>query len=73
MISYADFEERGYKVEAFMTGDERRPHWYLKVSRGDRPVTELCIRMTYVPRFGVDLDDKEILEQETTKLMQNLD
>ena len=69
----AEFEERGYKVQAFMPTSAKEPlEWIVKVFKDGKLVRELKIPMHHEPRFGVSSIDIQILEEETAKLMESL-
>ena len=70
---YADFEERGYKLEAYMRPtDQDGSEWYVRALKDGKLVKDVTIPMMYVPRFGVDLQDKLTLEEKTEELLKSL-
>ena len=73
MDLYASFDEKGYKVEAFIpSGSNEQMQFLVKVYDGSKVIKELKIPMDHEPIFGVDVDDNQRLEDETEKLMQSL-
>ncbi len=67
MKLYDEFEERGYKVQAFLPTNSSEKDWIVKVF-----IKEIKIPMNIEPRFGVDSNDLRALEEETAKLMESL-
>ena len=69
----SEFEERGYKIQAFMPNKGSEPlEWVVKVFKEGVLVKEITIPMRIVPRFGPDTIDVQILEKETEKLLKSL-
>jgi len=72
MKPYGEFEERGYKVQAFLPQTLSDRNWTVKVFKDGDLIKEIKIPMHIEPRFGVDSIDLRILEAETAKLMKSL-
>jgi len=73
VTTFAAFEERGYRVEAFMPGSANEPRvWTIRVTRRGELVREATVRMTHEPRFGPDAGDVQALEEETDRLLATL-
>lgn len=73
MELYGSFEERGYKVEAYMPSSPKEPlEWLVKAYKKGKLVKEIRIPMFYEPIFGVDVDDAKTLEEKTDELLKLL-
>ena len=70
---YGSFEERGYKVEAYIpNSSEVAREFVVRAYSGEKLVEEMKVPMVHEPVFGVDVEDKETLEHEVEKLIQKL-
>ncbi len=65
MKLYDEFEERGYKVQAFIPTSSSERNWIVKAFKDGILVQEIEIPMNIEPRFGVDSNDLRALEEET--------
>ena len=72
MKPYGEFEERGYKVQAFLPKTSADRNWTVKVFKDGDLIKEIKILMQIEPRFGPDSSDIRTLEEETAKLMESL-
>ena len=73
MKLYADFDERGYHVEAYLPTNAKEPQeWVVKAHKDGELVKEIHVPMFIAPRFGPDSNDVRKLEEETDKLMKSL-
>ncbi|MHA1211442.1 MAG: hypothetical protein ACTSSH_03180 [Candidatus Heimdallarchaeota archaeon] len=72
MKFHDEFEERGYKVQAFIHVDTSNREWIVKAFKDGVLVQEIKIPMIIEPRFGIDYNDLRALEEATAKLMQSL-
>jgi len=69
---YGSFTERGYDVTAYIC-DAAFPHFLIEFAKGGKVVRRKALPpLMYGARFGVDIDDKAILEEETDKIMKEL-
>lgn len=63
MLLYGKFEDRGYKFEAYIPNSDAEPVAFeLRIIIGEEPKYVLYVPMTYVPTFGVDAGDIQVLE-----------
>ncbi len=70
---YGSFEERGYKVEAYIPNSDEVPlAFVLRAYKEDELVKEMKVPMHYRPIFGVDVADVAALEEKTEELMKTL-
>jgi len=68
-----EFEEKVYKIQAYMPTSASEPlEWVVKAFKDGKLVKELKIPMHIEPRFGLDSVDIMILEKETEKFLESL-
>jgi hypothetical protein len=72
---FGSFTENGYKVDAFMprnSGQKRQ--WTVKVYKEgeEDPSRVITIPMSHEPIFGVDIEDRAILEARVDEIMTEL-
>lgn len=67
------FEEKGYKIEAYIPTRDIEPQEFLvRAYKEEKLIKEIKIPMMHEPRFGVDVEDKRRLEDKTEELLEEL-
>lgn len=73
MELYGSFEERGYKIEAYMPSSDAEPQQFtLKVYKDGNLSKEATLEMLFPPIFGVDVEDVQRLEEKTEEFIKLL-
>lgn len=73
MYLYSDFEERGYRVEAYAPNSDADPVAFeLRILVEGALRASLAVPMTYRPVFGIDSGDLAVLEMVADALMKAL-
>lgn len=63
MLLYGIFEDKGYKFEAYIPDSDEEPVAFeLRIVIDNELKCALLIPMMYVPTFGVDMGDRQLLE-----------
>lgn len=69
---YGSFTELGYDVTAYIC-DADYPHFLIEFAKDGKVVhREELPPLMYGAKFGVDIDDKALLEEETDKTLKKL-
>ena len=67
------FEERGYKVETYIPNSNQvAREFVVRAYNGETLVEEMKVPMLHELVFGVDVEDKDVLEKELERLLQRL-
>ena len=73
MQLYSHFEERGYRLEAYIPNDDDDlVAFEIRIFIEDQRKKTLLIPMLYVPVFGVDIGDVNTLESAADEIMKAL-
>ncbi|MBI4020395.1 MAG: hypothetical protein HY367_03615 [Candidatus Aenigmarchaeota archaeon] len=75
MELYGSFEEKGYRVDAFLDGGSGASSFLVRFynSATNELIKEARVEMYHDPVFGVDIEDHEKLEDETNRLLSELE
>ena len=73
MQLYGSFEEKGYRFEAYTPDRDEDPVAFeVRILAGGELKGSLLIQLTYVPVFGVDVDDSRHLEFVVDRMLKFL-
>jgi len=72
MEQYGKFKERGYTIEAYIPTNDTEPNEFLLTIRKGKFKQEHRIPMLHRPTFGVDIDDKQTLEEKMEEILKTL-
>jgi|TARA_Y100000310_G_C20642776_1_gene794905 hypothetical protein len=74
MELYGSFEEKGYKIEAYLPSNkEDSCEWVIRAYKDKEIVKEVNVPLFHPPIFGPDVEDVATLEDKTEELLNSLE